>query len=60
MITAMNEILTLTLTALAVLAGLAALVRYASNDVFSGPIAGPRSECDVPGLRATSRRLTLP
>lgn len=44
----MNEILNTAITALVLLVGLAALIRYAAHDVFSGPFPGPRSEFDGP------------
>lgn len=60
----MNEMLNIAATALLLLAGLAALIRYVAQDVFSGPFAGPRSAYDatdprdaesVLGLRSLSR-----
>lgn len=42
----MNEILNTAITALVLLAGLAALIRYAAHDVFSGPFPAPRSGHD--------------
>jgi len=57
----MNEILNTAITALVLLVGLAALVRYTANDVFSGPFRSPRSGEDVlDPRRRTSARLDLP
>jgi len=59
MITAMNEILNIAITALVLLAGLAALLHYARKDVFSGPFSGPRSEYDATDPRDAERELSL-
>lgn len=56
----MNEILNTAVTALILLAGLAALLRYAAHDVFAGPFAGPRSEYDATDSRDADPALGLP
>lgn len=51
----MNEILNTAITALVLLAGLAALIRYAAHDVFSGPFRTPGSGEAELDLRGVSR-----
>jgi hypothetical protein len=55
----MNEILTTAIAVLALLAGLAALIRYAAQDVFAGPFTGPHAEYDVTDPRDAETTLGL-
>lgn len=56
----MNEILNAAITAVVLLVGLAALLRYAARDVFAGPFGGPGSEYDATDPRDAVADLGLP